>query len=184
QGDAFFVQTREEERKLHAFLGDVPVTYHPHPIYDQFPAAKGNLPRRKSLEFLFYGFIRPYKGLDVLINAMGRLRDIDFHLSIVGEPWQSEESIWRTRFREAGIEAKVEFVPRYVSDQETAEYFDRADVVVLPYRSGTGTGVVATAYHYLKPVIATRVGGFNDVVDDGITGLLVEPGDSAALAAA
>lgn len=180
----FVVQTREEERKLRDLLGEVDVLYHPHPVYDQFPAAKGLLKRRASLELLFYGFIRPYKGLDILVEAIGRVRDADIHLSIVGEPWGKSDAEWRQHFRRAGIEDRVEFVPRYVSEQETAEYFHRADAVVLPYRSATGTGVVAAAFHYLKPVIATRVGGLKDVVEDGMTGLLVAPEDAGAMALA
>jgi len=75
-------------------------------------------------------------------------------------------------------------VPRYVSDQETAEYFARADVCVLPYRSATGSGVVTVAYHFDTPVVVTAVGGLPEAVVDGETGLLVPPGSPAALAEA
>lgn len=183
-GTGFVVQTRDEAEKLRTLLGDVEVLYHPHPVYDQFPSVYKPLPRRALLELLFYGFIRPYKGLDVLLVAMAGLGDVDVHLSIVGEPWGKNEVDWQRRIQEAGIGERVEFVPHYASDEETARYFARADAVVLPYRSATGTGVVATAYHYRKPVIASCVGGLRDVVAEGKTGLLIPPDDPQALAAA
>jgi glycosyltransferase involved in cell wall biosynthesis len=180
-GTWFLVQTLDEENNLRRLLGNAEILYHPHPLYNQFPPAKNLLPRRAALELLFFGFIRPYKGLDVLLDAMSGLDDLSVHLSVIGEPWGESENIWRKRIRDAGIEARVEFVPRYTTDDEAAEYFARADFVVLPYRSATGTGVIAAAYHYRKPVIASNVGGLRDVVVDGKTGLLVPPGDVAKL---
>jgi glycosyltransferase involved in cell wall biosynthesis len=76
----------------------------------------------------------------------------------------------------------LEVVDRYISEQETAEYFTRADVVVLPYRSASGTGVIPLAYRYGKPVIATHAGGLPECVVEGVSGRLVRPGDPAALA--
>lgn len=184
QGSGFVVQTREEESRLRDLLGEIDVMYHPHPVYDQFPPAQGMLKRRARVELLFYGFIRPYKGLDILLEAMSGLDDLDVRLSVVGEPWGKETVGWDRRIHEQGIEDVVEYVPRYVSEEESAEYFARADAVVLPYRSATGTGVVAAAYHYRKPVIASSVGGLRDVVIDGETGILFEPATAERLRAA
>lgn len=181
QGASFVVQTREEESGLRDLLGEIDVMYHPHPVYDQFPPAQGLLKRRARMELLFYGFIRPYKGLDMLLEAMSGLEDLDVRLSVVGEPWGKEAVDWERRIHEQGIGDVVEFVPRYVSEEESAEYFARADAIVLPYRSATGTGVVAAAYHYRKPVIASNVGGLRDVVIDGETGILVEPATAERL---
>lgn len=180
-GAGFVVQTHDEEAKLRNLLGDIEVLYHPHPVYDQFPPARYLLPRRARVELLFYGFIRPYKGLDILLDAMAGLSDLDVRLTIAGEPWGEHENSWRKRISDAGLEDKLEFVPRYLSDEESAEYFARADAVVLPYRSATGTGVVAAAYHYRKPVIASAVGGLKDVVIEGETGFLVPSADADAL---
>jgi glycosyltransferase involved in cell wall biosynthesis len=184
QGSGFVVQTREEQGKLRELVAQGEIVFHPHPIYDQFPEPKGNLPRRAALELLFYGFIRPYKGLDVLIDAMSGLRDADVFLSIVGEPWAGHEKEWRERIKASGASGKIQFLPRYINDEETAEFFCRADAVVLPYRAATGTGVVATAYHYDKPVIASDIASFRDVVTDGKSGVLFECGNAVALEAA
>ena len=184
QGVGFVVQARDEQQALRGLLGSVDVLYHPHPIYDQFPVAERSLPRRAALELLFYGFIRPYKGLDILLEALSGLQDLSFHLSIVGEPWGEKPASWQQRIHQAGLDERVELVPRYVNDIETAEYFARADVVVLPYLSATGAGVVATAAHYRKPVIASNVGCMKDSVLHGKTGLLVSPGDPLALQSA
>jgi glycosyltransferase involved in cell wall biosynthesis len=181
QGARFVVHTKEDENNLRKLLPTAKVTVHPHPIYDQFPAADNTLPKRRGLELLFYGFVRPYKGLDVLIEAMGRLKGEDIQLTIAGEFWEGEEET-RARVKELGIDEQVEIRASYHTDKESAELFARSDVVVLPYHSATGSGVVPLAYHYEKPVIVTRVGGLPDVVKETDTGLLVEPGNSIALA--
>jgi glycosyltransferase involved in cell wall biosynthesis len=177
QGTHFFVHTREDASNLKALIETPNVSVHPMPLISQFPQARGTLPRRASLELLFFGTVRPYKGLDVLVKAMSLLEDEDVFLSIVGEWWEKRLGVLKNS---AGT--KVEIVDRYVSEQEAAEYFARADIVVLPYRSATGSAVIPVAYHYGKPVIATSVGGLPDVVEDGISGKLVKSEDPVALA--
>ena len=177
----FIVHTKEDEANLKRLLPDAKITMHPHPIYDQFPQPKGTLLKRKSLELLFYGFVRPYKGLDDLIAAMALLKGEDIQLTIAGEFWEGEDET-RRKIQMLDLSDQIELRPHYHSDQETAELFGRADVVVLPYRSATGSGVVPIAYHYNKPVIVTNVGGLPDVVEDGSTGFIVPIEDAGALA--
>ncbi len=178
----YLVHSRAESDRLRHLGLQAPVWIHPHPIYDQFPPAQGRLPRRAGLELLFFGFVRPYKGLDVLFQALARLPSgKDYRLSVVGEIWKGGDD-YRAMAARLGIADRVEFVSRYVSDREAAEYFQRADAVVLPYRNATGSGVVPVAYHYGKPVVVTRVGGLPDVVRAGETGFIVEPDDPRALA--
>jgi len=180
QASRFVVHTQEDKRNILNLLPEAKIAVQPHPIYDHFPEAKGELPRRRALELLFYGFVRPYKGLDDLIDAMGQLKGKDIQLTIAGEFWKGEEET-RNRITELGLDEQIELRPRYHTDQETAELFHRADVVVLPYRSATGSGVVPIAYHYNKPVIVTSVGGLPDVVKDGQTGFVVPVKDASAL---
>ncbi|RLA39328.1 MAG: glycosyl transferase family 1, partial [Gammaproteobacteria bacterium] len=101
--------------------------------------------------------------------------------TIAGEFWKGEEET-RNRITELGLNDQIELRPRYHTDQETAELFHRADVVVLPYRSATGSGVVPIAYHYNKPVIVTNVGGLPDVVEDMSTGFIISRQDVSSLA--
>lgn len=183
QATSFLVHSKAEAGQLAELVPGAKVGVHPHPLYDVYPEASGKLSRRAELEILFFGLVRPYKGLEQLIEAMDLLDGRSIRLCIVGEFWHGRAEI-EQRIHALGIEEHVEIVPRYVNDQEAAEYFARADVVVLPYTSATSSGVIALAYHYGKPVIATRVGGLPDLVIEGETGLLVEPGSPARLAEA
>jgi glycosyltransferase involved in cell wall biosynthesis len=144
---------------------------------------KKKMVRRAHLELLFYGFIRQYKGVDVLIKAMKLLENEDVFLTIAGEWWGKRGTLWKM-MKKAKLNDKIEIIDRYISEEETAELFFRADVTVLPYRSSSGTGVVSLAYRYGKPVIVTAVGGLPEVVSDGVSGYVVKPEDPYALAEA
>ena len=177
----FAVHTIQDRDHLSRFFPQAKILVHPHPIYDQFPKAIGNLSPRADLELLFFGFVRPYKGLDLLIDALSYLKDRSIKLTIAGEFWSGINDIIR-RIDHCGVTEMVELRPTYHSEEDIAEIFARADVVVLPYRSATGSGIITLAYYYGRPVIATRVGGLQDVVRDGVTGWLVTPNCTEALA--
>jgi len=119
---------------------------------------------------LYFGLIRPYKGLDVLLEAWHGVRDAE--LWVVGRP-RFEPSVIRA-------EDSTTLVPRYVSDLELAACFRRADLVVLPYLESEQSGVLATALAFGSPLIASDVGGFREVADAGAA-RLVPPGDARAL---
>ncbi|HHJ18938.1 MAG TPA: glycosyltransferase [Gammaproteobacteria bacterium] len=174
EGMRFVVHTREDKSNLLALLPYADVTIFPHPIYEQFPEPRGVLKRRAGLELLFFGFVRPYKGLDILIDAMRDLHDQDIYLTIAGEFWGGEEET-RREIVQSGLKDKIEIRSEYLPEQEVAELFHRADIVVLPYRTATGSGIVPLAYHYIKPVIVTQVGGLPDVVINGKTGFIIPP---------
>lgn len=169
---------------LESVINSPRVVVTPHPIFDQYPESKKIMPKRSSLELLFFGIIRPYKGLDLLLSALAILnKDVDFSLSVVGECW-GDINEYRELSASLGISEKVDFVDRYVSDIEAAEYFNRADAVVLPYRSMTGTGVIPLAYHYEKPVVTTNLEAFKEVVMNNKTGIIAESDSASSIAKA
>ena len=130
---------------------------------------------------LFFGLIRPYKGVLDLIEALPTvLAEIDVTVLVVGEVW-GDAAMYHARVAELGLQAKVQFVDRYVSNEEAACYFAAADVAILPYREATGSAVLKLALGLGVPVVATRTGGMDETVEDGVTGFLVAPGDVAGL---
>lgn len=132
--------------------------------------------------FLFFGLIRPYKGLDVLLDAMELLpSDAPVAFLIAGEPWTKRKHYER-RLRKLSdkffIHSKLEWIP----EQETACWFSAADAIVCPYLKATGSGVVSQALAFQRPVLTTDTGSMSYVIHEGKTGLLSEPGSAKALA--
>lgn len=183
-GSRFIVPSVAEAERLRCLLGDGSVSVHPHPVYRHLPPAESSVARRAEREFLFFGVIRPYKGLDVLLEALGRVSDsVDWWLTVAGEPWE-DLGPRKRRAESLGIGHRIQWIERYVSDAEAAALFERSDVVVLPYRSATGCGVLALALGEARPVIASDLPGLREQVLPGKTGWLVEPENPAALASA
>jgi glycosyltransferase involved in cell wall biosynthesis len=188
--DGFLVHARAEAERLRPRARGRPVRVHPHPSYEVFSAkAPSRDEARAALEargktILFFGYVRPYKGLLDLLRALALARPSSWdRLFVVGEFYEPRE-----RYAEAlahpALRDKVRVIARYVANEEVAAYLAAADVVALPYRSATGSGIAQVAFGGGVPVIATRTGGLEDVVEEGVTGLLVPPGDPAALARA
>jgi glycosyltransferase involved in cell wall biosynthesis len=133
---------------------------------------------------LFFGLVRPYKGLLDLLDALPQvLTNIAVKLVVVGEIWGDAE-LYRARVRAHGLESQVQLIDRYVTNDETAMYFAAADLAVLPYREATGSGVLQLSFGLGVPVVATRTGGMDEVVEDGVTGFLVAAGDVSGLSRA
>ncbi len=198
KGDFAIVHSEQEKRLVQEAAPNIDVVKHVHPIYGFFGAsgskadhelslqdARANLRISKDkLVLLFFGFVRPYKGLDLLIEAMPMIRQrLDAYLLVVGEFWES-----RTRFdemiEELSLVENIRIIDRYVPDNEVALYFSAADIVVLPYREATQSGVIQIAYAFHKPVITTNVGGLPEVVGDGETGYIVSKESPEAIAGA
>lgn len=171
---------------LEALVPEVRVHRVVMPTYEDLamirPASEGSSAGRPQL--LFFGFVRPYKGVDVLLRAMPEVVAAlpEARLVIAGEWWSSADGTRRLLTEE--VRAHVEIRDRYVSNEEMAGLFRTADVVVLPYRSATQSAVVQLAFGFGVPVITTRVGGLPDIVSDERNGLLVPPEDPGALASA
>jgi glycosyltransferase involved in cell wall biosynthesis len=128
---------------------------------------------------LFFGIVRPYKGLDLLLRALARTPGVA--LTVAGEFWGGEDTT-RALIDELGLADRVELRPGYVAEADVPELFGRVDALVLPYRSATASQNVWLGHEHGVPVIATRVGALPDNVTDDVDGLLVEPGSVDALA--
>ena len=181
QASRFLTHNGAIAADLQRLVPGTPAGIFPLPVFDDYPQPRGSLQRAASLELLFFGLVRPYKGLDIALRGLAAADLEDARLSIVGEFWQGRAET-EALIRDLELEDKVELVARYVSDQEAAEYFARCDAVIAPYRSATGSAVVALAQWYGRPVIASDVAGLSQAVIDGKTGWLFPVDDVAALA--
>lgn len=159
-----------------------------HPLYDHFgekmPKEEaerilGLTPGRKNL--LFFGLIRAYKGLDILIDAFKMLPD-DYQLIIAGEPYGSFDR-YRLAIEESGCADRIHCFLHYIKDSEVKKYFSAADLAVLPYRSATQSGVSSVSYHFDVPMVVTSVGGLTETIGERGTGLLAERADTEAVRA-
>jgi glycosyltransferase involved in cell wall biosynthesis len=130
---------------------------------------------------LMFGHVRPFKGVDIALEAWKDLQH-EVLLLVAGEIWWNESERYRTAALKFGN--RVRFDSRFIPDAEIADYFAAADVVLAPYRAEAQSGVILTAFHFGRPVIATRVGGIPEIVGDGFNGLLVAPENPRALAGA
>jgi glycosyltransferase involved in cell wall biosynthesis len=188
--DYFIVQSDAVERDLLKFWPKAAYRKVPHPIYSMFGTAVDKHQARAALGItaqrvlLFFGYIRRYKGLGVMIEAIAKTDpSLDVHLMVVGEFYDNEER-YRKQVAELKLEGRVRFNADYVPNDQVALHFSAADAVVLPYSSATQSGIAQIAYNFDKPVIATAVGGLQEVVLDNITGFIVPPRDAKALAKA
>ena len=132
---------------------------------------------------LFFGYIRKYKGLDILFNAMPLLiKEIpNIKLLVVGESYD-EFSFYENLVSELHLTNYVKMENRFVANEEVGKYYSVSDLVILPYRSATQSGILNVAYGFIKPVLVTNVGGLAEFVDDKKTGIIVEPESPAAIA--
>jgi len=189
--DAVFTHARILEEELAAAYPGVPTASHPLP-----PPELGELPPREEARgqldiqadrkvALFLGLIRSYKGVDLLLDAISRQhQDSNWLLVVAGEPWEDLGPALRKQVRDLGIEDRVQLRLGWVPEAEVPFLLAAADLVVLPYRSGSQSAVAPLALAAGLPVLSTRVGGLSEVVQDGVNGVLVEPGSVDELARA
>lgn len=191
RGDSFIVHSQGNLQNLRQMLSKNDVHLTVHPSYDMFsggcPPDKSEVQARLGVHgrtILFFGFVRLYKGLEYLLQALPEvLKRLDVQLLIAGEFW-IPESYYRQFIDDENVAKHVVIVNRYIPNEEVPYYFAAADVVVFPYVAGSQSGAVQLAYGFGKPVIVTGAGGIADVVKEGKTGLVVPPRNSQALAEA
>lgn len=161
-----------------------------HPVYSNFGES---IDKEKAKEFLnikeeniilFFGFIRDYKGLDILLKAMPIIKEkLNIKLLIAGEYYSNEE-YYKNLIEELGLEDSLYLINNFIPKEEVKYYFSASDLVVLPYKSATQSGIAQIAINFKKPVVATDVGGLAEVVVDGKNGYVVEKENPKSLAEA
>ena len=189
--DAFIVMSEKVMSDLKQFDNTKPVQLIQHPLYDNFGEKINKELARKNIGIegeekiiLFFGFIRKYKGLDILLDALALIKKENsttfFKVLIAGEFYEDrkpfDEQVARLGLEDILI-LRTEFIP----DKEVRNYFCAADVVIQPYRNATQSGVTPLAYHFEIPMIVTNVGGLPSLVPDAVVGLVAEP-NAAAIA--
>jgi len=177
-------------KDLKQFHVTVPVRKVEHPLYDNFGKAVAKTEARQHLKLdqeekilLFFGFIRKYKGLDILLDAIKILKDKNFQsgrfkLLVAGE-FYDDQNIYIQQIQQLNIGDNVTFSSDFIEDDDVKYYFGASDVVIQPYRNATQSGVTPLAYHFEKPMIVTNVGALPDYVPNGKVGLVCEPNAQA-----
>lgn len=190
-GNCFIVQSETDEKHLKEIIQHPKYRKTVHPTYNAFK--QKNLSRKSARNLidikdneqilLFFGFVRKYKGLKYILEAMPQITKELPHckLLIVGDFWEEDKKECLEQIANEKIENSVRIYDGYIPDNEVEKFFAASDLVVLPYESATQSGIIQIAYSFNIPVIATRVGGLPEVVTEEQTGYLVPPKDSISL---
>jgi len=163
------------------------------PVYDcyNFDEQKKTVSTKRDFGFdenskllLFFGYVRKYKGLDLLLDALAELikKDSSYKLLAAGE-FYDDEKFYMDKVKALKLEAHVKLLNDFIPNEDVSKYFEPSDLVVLPYRSATQSGILNLAYGFLKPVLVTNVGGLAEFVDDGKTGYVIKPDSQEDLVA-
>ena len=181
--DGFVAMSDSVLNDLTLFDSVKPRVFCRHPLYDNFGK---QVDREEALSelgldsnnryMLFFGLIRDYKGLDIMLKAYAdsRLRQMGVKLIVAGEFYNNAEKYFELE-KELGLEGEVIWHREFVPDSKVRYYFGAADIIVQPYKSATQSGVTQIAYHFEKPMIVTNVGGLAEIVPNGKAGYVVEP---------
>ncbi len=186
--DGFITMSNKVMNDLKRF-SDTKVIKTEHPLYDNFGDALSKESAKKFLNIseeeniiLFFGFIRKYKGLDLLFEAMKILMNrkdenpfLIVPILLVAGEFYDDETHYRHLIQELGISKQLDLRTHFIPDQEVKYYISAADFVIQPYRNATQSGVTPLAYHFEKPMLVTNVGGLADMVPDNVAGVVVEP---------
>ena len=177
---AFIAMSEKVMSDLRKFEKTKPARLVAHPLYDNFGEAESKNISREKLEInqedkviLFFGFIRKYKGLDILLEAMAdaRIKEAGIKLLIAGEFYE-DKNVYLEQIRRLNIEDQLILQTNFIPNSEVRQYFCAADVVIQPYRNATQSGVTPLAYHFEKPMVVTNVGGLPAMVPDKKAGIV------------
>ncbi len=188
--DGFVVHATRELERLGSLLGSPVARVVPHATYEELAGTgpdrreareRLGLPREGRI-ILFFGYVRPYKGLDILLRAMPEIHARTGATLLVRGEWYEPFERSRALVESLGIESAVDMEDRFVANEEIPVLLAASDLVVLPYRDGTASGVVQLAMAAGRPCVVTKVGGVAEAVEHGVTGLVVEEGTPSAVA--
>lgn len=175
--DSFVALSETVKNDILSLVPDAKIALLPHPIYNHFgdkieyEEAQSQLYLEKNKKtLLFFGLIRDYKGLDLLIEAMDKLDD-SYQLIIAGECYGSFEK-YQSLIDVSSAKDRIKVFNQYIKDEDVALFFSAIDLLVLPYKSATQSGVIPVAYHFEVPILATDVGGLRDTLEEPDTGLI------------
>ncbi len=191
--DDFVVMSRSVGEEIRQFLPDDKtevIRYAPHPVYDIYgePILKSEARARLGIApevqrvVLFFGLIRPYKGLDLLLKALANKHLEHVHALVAGECY-SDWEYYAQLIEQHGLSDRVHLSVRFIPNDEVSTYFSASDLVVQPYKTATQSGISQIAYHFEKPMVVTNVGGLPEIVTNGVSGYVVEPEPEAIAAA-
>lgn len=176
--DAFLTMSRAVLQDLRRFEPSKPAVYSPHPLYDSYgsPLSKQEARQRLGLAtdariVLFFGLIRAYKGLDILLEAMAdeRLATRRVQLLIAGEPYENLNK-YTSLITQLNLQSRIIAHWHFIPQHEVATYFCAADIVAQPYKTATQSGVTQIAYYFERPMLVTNVGGLAEIVPHGKVG--------------
>ena len=178
--DGFVYMSEQVHEELKAY-SSAPMLFSPHPMFENFGEAApreeacSKLGLDKECDYtLFFGLIRDYKGLDLLLRAWAEWRPAGRKLLIAGEFYASREK-YLSLIEELGLQQDIVLHDHFIADEDVRYYFSAADCLTLPYRTATQSGVTQIAYNFSLPMIVTRVGGLPEIVPDGKVGIVCEP---------
>ena len=186
--DAFLTMSKDVLKDLQTFTNK-PSAFTPHPLYDNYGPSVGkevscaHIGLDSATNYiLFFGFIRKYKGLDLLLLAMNdaRIRAAGMQLIVAGEFYE-DRAPYDQLIEQYQLQSNVRLFTEFIPNSEVRYYFGAADLIVQPYKSATQSGITQVAYHFEKPMVVTNVGGLHEVVPDGKTGFVTTP-DATAIA--
>jgi glycosyltransferase involved in cell wall biosynthesis len=184
--DGFVTMSKAVMKDLEKFTSTVHKKYLLHPLYTSFGEKLNKMDARKALELptdkqlvLFFGLIRNYKGLDMLLDAMNELKsNPNINLVIAGEFYEDKQP-YLDLIKKYGIENQVILHGKFIANEDVKLYFSAADLVALPYRSATQSGVTQVSFHFEVPTLVTNVGGLGEIIPDKIAGYVVESNGKA-----
>ena len=180
----FITMSRSVLEDLKKFVPEKPAVYHPHPLYDNFGESQPKTVAKTALKLdpetnylLFFGFIRAYKGLDLLLEAfaderLAKLKNVK--LIIAGEYYEDAEP-YEKLIQKYDLENRIVRATDFIPNSQVATYFSAADLIVQPYKHATQSGVSQIAYHFDKPMLVTDVGGLAELIPDGKVGYVTQP---------